>query len=534
MARKFLVSIDLGTNELQNAVIQNLPNASEPTGIAGRIYYNTTSNVLKYYNGSSWQTVATSGGTVTSVALSAPDIFSVSGSPVTSSGTLSLSLATQAANKVFAGPSTGSDAAPTFRTLVANDLPSITSAKISDFTEAVQDVAGAAVTAGSGISVVYDDAGAGTITITNSDKGSSQNIFKNIAVSGQSTVVADGNDDTLTFAGSTGLTITTNATSDTVTFTNSGVTSVAGTTNEIEVSGSTGAVTIGLPDNVTVTGDLAINGGDVTSTATTFNLLNSTVTTLNLGGAATTLSIGAGSGNTTVNNNLVVTGNLTVNGTTTTLNTDTLAVEDNVVLLNSNVTGVPAANAGIEVERGDSTNASILWDESVDKWKAGLVGSEATILLSGVATASDITDFNEAAQDTVGGILTDTATIDFTYSDGTPSITADVKLATTSYLSATSGLAVDISSLETKLVTDSFTKKYAVNNGALTSSGGICTWTVTHSLGTKDVTIQVYEVGSPYSQVEVDVEHTSTSVATLKIVSASTISADTYRVVVIG
>lgn len=61
---------------------------------------------------------------VTSVGLSLPAIFSVSGSPVTGSGTLTGSLATQVANTVWAGPSTGVDAAPTFRALVAADIPS--------------------------------------------------------------------------------------------------------------------------------------------------------------------------------------------------------------------------------------------------------------------------------------------------------------------------------------------------------------------------------------------------------------------------
>jgi len=66
--------------------------------------------------------------------------------------------------------------------------------------------------------------------------------FTTIAVSGQSDVVADSATDTLTLAGSTGLTITTNATTDTITFTNSGVTSaIAGT--GISVSSATGAVT---------------------------------------------------------------------------------------------------------------------------------------------------------------------------------------------------------------------------------------------------------------------------------------------------
>lgn len=62
-------------------------------------------------------------GTVTSVALTAPSFLSVAGSPVTTSGTLALTLATQSANTVFAGPTTGAAAAPTFRALVAADLP---------------------------------------------------------------------------------------------------------------------------------------------------------------------------------------------------------------------------------------------------------------------------------------------------------------------------------------------------------------------------------------------------------------------------
>jgi hypothetical protein len=61
---------------------------------------------------------------VTSVALSPPSsIISVSGSPITSSGTFTESLQTQVKNTVWAGPTTGSNAAPTFRSLVGSDLP---------------------------------------------------------------------------------------------------------------------------------------------------------------------------------------------------------------------------------------------------------------------------------------------------------------------------------------------------------------------------------------------------------------------------
>lgn len=78
-----------------------------------------------------WASAGSGSGTVTSVALALPNIFSVSGSPITSSGTLTATLATQTSNLVFAGPSTGSAAAPTFRGLVLADIPAITETKLS-------------------------------------------------------------------------------------------------------------------------------------------------------------------------------------------------------------------------------------------------------------------------------------------------------------------------------------------------------------------------------------------------------------------
>jgi hypothetical protein len=62
-------------------------------------------------------------GTVTSVGLAAPTGFTSAGGPVTASGTLTLGLATEAPNLVWAGPTSGAAAAPTFRALAAADLP---------------------------------------------------------------------------------------------------------------------------------------------------------------------------------------------------------------------------------------------------------------------------------------------------------------------------------------------------------------------------------------------------------------------------
>lgn len=67
---------------------------------------------------------ATTTATVSSVALALPSsILTVSGSPVTTTGTLTGSLATQTANFVWSGPVSGSAATPTFRALVGADLP---------------------------------------------------------------------------------------------------------------------------------------------------------------------------------------------------------------------------------------------------------------------------------------------------------------------------------------------------------------------------------------------------------------------------
>jgi hypothetical protein len=74
------------------------------------------------------------------------------------------------------------------------------------------------VNAGTGIGVAYSN---GTATVTNTDLGSSQNIFKNIAVAGQSTVVADTNNDTLTLVAGNSITITTDAATDEITIASS-------------------------------------------------------------------------------------------------------------------------------------------------------------------------------------------------------------------------------------------------------------------------------------------------------------------------
>jgi hypothetical protein len=105
------------------------------TADIGLQVYDSVLQHIRYWNGAAWLTINTSSsvGTVTSVGLSLPGIFNVSGSPVTTSGILNATLANQAQNTFFAGPTTGS-AAPTFRSLVAGDIPVLDAAVIASGT----------------------------------------------------------------------------------------------------------------------------------------------------------------------------------------------------------------------------------------------------------------------------------------------------------------------------------------------------------------------------------------------------------------
>jgi hypothetical protein len=334
MAKRFLVSLDLGTNELQNAVIQNLPAASEPTGVKGRVYFDSTNNKLKVYDGTAWQPLAIGANAASTVTLEGD----VTGTANVSNGTITIST-TIASNSVALGTDTTGN--------YVNDI-----------------------TAGTGVTVTHTPA-----------EGSSPTVAIGQAV---------GTTDSVSFAG------------------------------------------------LTLSADAAVNGGDVTTTATTASLFNTNATTLNIGGAATTISIGANSGTTTVNNSLTVTGDLTVEGTTTTLNTSTLEVEDNIVILNRGVTGSPSLNAGLEIERGTSANVSILWNETSDLW----------------TLTNDGTNYHSVARKHVGDIAGDTTTTAFsiTHNLGTREVQVQVYDAASPY----DTVEVDVERNSTSAVTIRF------------------------------------------------------------------------------
>jgi hypothetical protein len=111
-------------------------------------------------------------------------------------------------------------------------------------------------------------------------------------------------------------------------------------------------------DTLTLTGDIAVNGGDVTTSATTFNLVNDTATNVNFAGAATALVMGAATGISTIRNNLTVGGDVRINGsdiqasdgnTNITLTSNTLTAFAGDIRVNGNDIQASDGNANISL-----------------------------------------------------------------------------------------------------------------------------------------------------------------------------------------
>ena len=186
----------------------------------------------------------------------------------------------------------------------------------------------------------------------------------------------------------------------------------------------TGSATMTDLGNVSITTTVAANsvalGTDTTGNYMTDVTAGTGVSVSHTAseGSTATISIGQAVGTTDdpTFNNLTVGGNLTVSGTTTTINTETINLADNIVLINSNETGTPSQDGGIEIERGTSTNKTLLWDESADKWTVGsetFVASTVEAAITGNVTGNVTGTITGAASlnvlkagDTMTGLLT--------------------------------------------------------------------------------------------------------------------------------
>ena len=188
--------------------------------------------------------------------------------------------------------------------------------------------------------------------------------------------------------------------------------------------------------------------GTIVGTQTTQNVFNATATTVNAFGAATTLTIGATSGTTTVRNNLTVTGDLTINGTTTTVNATTITVDDKNIELGSvaSPSNTTADGGGITLK--GATDKTLNWINATGAWTSSedfnlvtgktyeinavnvldassVLGSATTATLAGAATTLTIGATSGTAtirnstvavtnNATVGGTLGVTGTSTFT------------------------------------------------------------------------------------------------------------------------
>ena len=166
--------------------------------------------------------------------------------------------------------------------------------------------------------------------------------------------------------------------------------------------------------------------------------------------------------------------NLTVFGERTIVHSTTVTVEDNILLLNSSVTGTPVLDAGIEVGRGDQTNSTILWDEGALAWKIGLVGSEVEITtISGtqILTNKTLTD------PVIGSFIS----AQHNHQDGYGGGKLDINNATTGTLSTTRGgtglTSYAAGSLLYSSATDTLASLPILSDGyILTTNSGLPSW----------------------------------------------------------
>ena len=570
MAKKFLTDINLAGNQLISATFEKL--AADPTtgNFEGRLYYNTATDLLKLYNGTSWIAVGAitnvQGTTdevevsivngVATISLPATVNANTTGNAATATK-LATARAIQLSGDVTGTADFDGSAAINISTTIAANSVALGTDTTGNYV--------ASVSTSDGISGGATGGEGTAISLTNSDKGSSQNIFKNVAVDGV-TIVADNNDDTITFAAGTGIGLAGNATTDTLTISNTGVASIAGTANQIAASGSTGSVTLSLPNAVTFPGSVTLNADPTTAlgaatkqyvdavaeglhihasvaAATTANIAdldnppasvdgvtltdqmrvlvkNQSTTSQNgiyVYDLATTALVRASDFNSSAEiqggDFVFVTGGTAYDNTgwvqtekVTTLGTDpivwvqfsgagTYSAGNGLTLTGSAFSINTAITADINSSQ-TLTNKTLTSPVINNPTVSGLYLSDNNIVIEGTADAFETTL-----------IFTDpTADRSITFKDesGTVAYTADITSALTSY-----------------------TRKYSANVGNASATS----ISVTHSLSTRDVQVQVYD-NATYDTVEVDVVRTDTNTVTVSFASAPALNA--YRVVVIG
>lgn len=499
MAQKFLVDINLNKNELQNAIIQNL--ASDPSNpVAGQVYFNTTTNRFRVYTGTDWDEMGTGGGTVTSVTVSNAEDggLTISGSPITSSGTITIGHSnTLASAQTTSGlypikidknghiteygtavgkvSTTADGLIPAFSSTNQSSTAVGSNNYVWDATQAKY----AKLPATAFSDTTYTDGTAG-YTLKAKQDGSGNVITTTYAPLASPALTGTPTAPTAT-AGDNSTQIATTAF---VTSAISGITGAMVFKGTIGTGGTAGAT---LPTTGVKVGDtykVASAGTYASQAAKVGDLFIATATTptwayVPSGDDAAVTSITAGTG---------LTG-----GTITT--TGTIALD---------TSGVTAGTyQGITVDSyGRVTSASDM----------GYTTNTGTVTSVGITDGGGLT--------ISGSPITTSGSITVGHTNSVTAQTTQavypIKIDANGHISAY-GTAVTI------------LKKYS---GTITGNASTKSFTITHSLGSRDVIVQVYD-GTSYEEVMVDVTRTTTSAVTIGFASAPA-TGTTYKVVVIG
>lgn len=406
---------------------------------------------------------------------------------------------------------------------VADNSHNHTASNISDFTEATQDVVGDMVSSNteSGISVSYDDE-TGKLNFNVNDP--------TISLSGDVTGSA-----TMTDLGN--VTITTTIAADSVALgtdtTGNYVATVTGTTDQISVTGSgseNASVTLSLPQNIATTSSPTFAGG-------TLDAVRVGVTNANeIDTSSGNLILDSTGGTVEIDDNLTVSGNLTVNGTTTTINATTITVDDKNIELGSVETPTDTTANGGGITLKGTTDKTFNWSDTTDSWTS----SEHIDLATGKVIKINGTEILSATQYTGNAAtVTNGVVTTGTYSD--PSWITGIawsKISTTPTtlsgygITDAQALDADLTAIAALSGTSGFLKKtdtntwsldtntYLTGNQSISLSGdatGSGTTAITVTLANSGVTANTYGSATAIPVITVDAKGRITSVTTSSV-----------------